>query len=72
MDSKSRISSFVKGMYIVCVLKSVLICLTFSLPIQLLIFKVIGFIFPTSAFEHSVVTPAMLLMAQLLRKVLPL
>ena len=37
--------------------------------LQLLVLKLIGAVFPTSDFQHPVVTPAMLLMAQLLQKV---
>ena len=40
-----------------------------NLLLQLLVFKLIGAVFPTSDFRHPVVTPAMLLMAQLLQKV---
>lgn len=38
--------------------------------LQLMVFKVINFIFPSTDLEHPVVTPAMLLMVLLLGKVL--
>ena len=39
------------------------------LTIQIILFKLIGLLFPTSDYQHSVVTPAMLFMGQLLLKV---
>ena len=45
------------------------LCDFMNLLLQLLVFKLIGAAFPTSDFRHPVVTPAMLLMAQLLQKV---
>ena len=39
------------------------------LTIQIILFKLIGLVFPTSDYQHSVVTPAMLFMGQLLLKV---
>lgn len=50
-------------MYFYC--RYALLCLY----IQLLIFKLIALIFPTSDFKHPVVTPALLFMGQLLLKV---
>ena len=43
--------------------------LSLSLPLQLLLFKLIRLLFPTSDFRHPVVTPAMIFMGQLLIKV---
>ena len=44
-------------------------CDVYMYVLQLVLFKLIGLIFPTSDFKHPVVTPAMLFMGQLLLKV---